>query len=179
MKRVIVISTSFRRGSNSDRLADKFVEGAQAAGNDVEKITLAGKNIQFCKGCLGCHKLGRCVINDDVNDIMAKVMEADVVAWATPIYYYEMSGQMKTLIDRMNAMYGRDHKFRDIYLLTAAADDDPETPKRAETGLGGWIACYPKSRLAGTVFCGGVNEPHAIEGNAKLQEAFELGKSVN
>jgi len=178
MKKVIVISTSLRRGSNSDMLADKFVEGAKAAGNEVEKISLSGKNIQFCKGCLGCHKLGRCVIKDDVNDMMAKVMEADVVAWATPIYYYEMSGQMKTLIDRMNAMYGRDYKFRDVYLLTTAADNTPETPKRAETGLGGWIACFPKSRLAGTLFCGDVNEPQAIEGNTKLQEAFELGKSI-
>ena len=178
MKRVIVISTSLRRGSNSDMLADKFVEGAKAAGNDVEKISLTGKVIQFCKVCFGCQKLGKCVIKDDVNEIMAKVLEADVVVWATPIYYYEMSGQMKTLIDRMSGMYGRDYKFRDIYLLTTAADDDPETPKRAETGLGGWIACYPKSRLAGTVFCGGVNEPHAIEDNPKLQEAFELGKNV-
>jgi len=178
MKKVIVISASLRHGSNSDMLADQFVEGAKAAGNDVEKITLAGKNIQFCKGCLGCHKLGRCVINDDVNDIMSKVIKADVVCWATPIYYYEMSGQMKTLIDRMNAMCGRDYAFRDVYLLTTAADDDEQTPKRAETGLRGWIACYPESRLAGTVFCGGVNEPHAIKGNPKLQEAFELGNSV-
>ena len=178
MKRVIVISTSLRRGSNSDMLADKFVEGALAAGNNVEKISLTGKDIQFCKGCMGCHKLGKCVIKDDVNDIMAKVLEADVVAWATPIYYYEMCGQMKTLIDRMNAMYSLDYKFRDVYLLTTAADPDPEAPKRAETGLGGWIACFPKSRLAGSVFCGGVNEPRAIEGNSKLQEAFEMGKSV-
>ena len=59
MKKVIVISTSLRRGSNSDMLADKFVEGAKAAGNDVEKISLVGKDIQFCKGCLGCQKLGR------------------------------------------------------------------------------------------------------------------------
>ena len=109
---------------------------------------------------------------------MAKVIKADVVCWATPIYYYEMSGQMKTLIDRMNAMYGRDYAFRDVYLLTTAADDDEQTPKRAETGLTGWIACYPESRLAGTVFCGGVNEPHAIEGNPKLQEAFELGNNI-
>ena len=105
MKRVVVISTSLRHGSNSDMLADKFAEGARAAGNDVEKISLSQKDIQFCKGCLGCQKLGRCVIGDDVNDIMAKVLQADVVCWATPIYYYAMSGQMKTLIDRMNAMY--------------------------------------------------------------------------
>ena len=178
MKKVIVISTSLRKGSNSEMLADQFVEGAKAAGNDVEKITLVGKNIQFCKGCMACQKLGRCAINDDVNAIMAKVLKADVVCWATPIYYYEMSGQMKTLIDRMNAMYELDYQFRDVYLLTTAADDDPQTPKRAETGLTGWIACFPKIRLAGTLFCGDVNDARAIEGNPKLQEAFELGKSV-
>ena len=204
MKKVIVISTSLRHGSNSDMLAEKFVEGAKAAGNEVEKVSLMGKNIQFCKGCMACQKaaskqaqsptclgpaerelarpevkLRRCVIKDDVNDIMAKVLKADVVVWATPIYYYEMSGQMKTLIDRMNAMYEQDYRFRDVYLLTTAAEDEPETPKRAETGLTGWIDCYPKSRLAGTLFCGGVNDAREIEGNPKLQEAYELGKSIS
>ena len=167
MKKVIVISTSLRHGSNSDMLAEKFIEGAKAAGNEVEKISLVGKSIQFCKGCMACQKLGRCVIK-----------EADVICWATPIYYYEMSGQMKTLIDRMNAMYEQDYQFRDIYLLTTAAEDEDETPKRAEMGLMGWIDCYPKSRLAGTLFCGGVNNAREIEGNPKLQEAYELGKRV-
>ena len=178
MKRVIVISTSLRHGSNSEMLADQFVEGALSAGNDVEKISLVGKDIQFCRGCFACQKLGRCVIKDDVNAIMAKVLEADVVCWATPIYYYEMSGQMKTLIDRLNALYRLDYKFRDVYLLTTAAEDEEQTPKRAEAGLTGWIDCFPKSRLAGTLFCGGVNDPRDIAGNAKLQGAFELGKAV-
>ena len=178
MKKVIVISTSLRGGSNSDMLADRFIDGARAAGNDVEKISLVGKNIQFCKGCLGCQKLGRCVIKDDVNDIMAKVLKADVICWATPIYYYEMSGQMKTLIDRMNAMYPLDYQFRDVYLLTTAAENEEQTPKRAESGLTGWIECFPKSRLAGTLFCGDVNDAREIEGNPKLDEAFELGKKV-
>ena len=178
MKKVIVISTSLRHGSNSDMLAEKFAEGAKAAGNEVEKISLVGKNIQFCKGCMACQKMGRCVIKDDVNDIMAKVLNADVVVWATPIYYYEMSGQMKTLIDRMNAMYEQDYQLRDVYLLTTAAEDEEETPKRAETGLTGWIDCYPKSRLTGTLFCGGVNDAREIEGNPKLQAAYEMGKSI-
>ena len=179
MKKVIVISTSLRVASNSDMLADKFIEGAQAAGNEVEKITLSGKSIGFCKGCLACQKLGKCVIDDDANAIMQKVLEADVVCWATPIYYYEMSGQMKVLIDRMNAMYSLDYKFRDVYMLTTAAEDEPEVPKRAEAGLTGWIDCYPKSRLAGTLFCGGVDAPRTIEGNAKLQEAYQLGKNIS
>ena len=178
MKNVIVISTSLRQGSNSEMLADQFVAGAQAAGHQVEKISLAGKNIQFCKGCMGCQKLGHCVIDDDVNEIMAKVLKADVVCWATPIYYYEMSGQMKTLIDRMNGTYPQDYHFRNVYMLTTAAENEEQTPKRAEIGLTGWIDSYPKSRLAGTLFCGGVDKAREIEGNAKLQEAFNLGKSV-
>ena len=178
MKKIVVISTSLRRGSNSDMLADQFVEGAKAAGHEVEKISLVGKEIQFCKGCFGCQKLGRCVIDDDVNNIMAKVLQADVICWATPIYYYEMSGQMKTLIDRMNAMYEQDYQFRDVYLLTTAAEDETETPKRAEIGLTGWIDCYPKSHLAAHLFCGGVNNAREIEGNPKLQEAFELGEKI-
>ncbi len=176
--KVVVISTSLRTNSNSDALANEFIHGAQDAGHNVEKISLTGKNIQFCKGCLACQKLGRCVIKDDVNDIMAKVLDADVVVWATPIYYYEMSGQMKTLIDRMNAMYSQDYKFRDVYMLTTAAEDEDFVPKRAEAGLTGWIDCYPKSRLAGTLFCGGVNDPHDIEGNAKLKAAYEMGKNL-
>lgn len=178
MKRIIVISTSLRHGSNSDILADKFIEGAVAAGNDVEKISLAGKEIRFCKGCLACQKLGRCVIDDDVNGIMEKVLNADAVVWATPIYYYEMSGQMKTLIDRMNAMYPQDYRFRDVYILTTAAEDEPFVPERAEAGLTGWIDCYPESRLAGKLFCGGVEAPKDILGNPKLQESFELGRGI-
>ena len=178
MKKVVVISTSLRAGSNSQQLAEQFAEGAKAAGNEVEFITLRGKEIKFCVGCLACQKLGACVINDDVNDIMAKVLEADVVCWATPIYYYEMSGQMKTLIDRMNAMYPKDYKFRDVYLLATATEDEEYVPERAETGLTGWIDCYPKSRLAGTLFCGGVPMPHSIDGNSKLKEAYELGKNI-
>ena len=178
MKKVVVISTSLRAGSNSDMLADQFIEGAKSAGNEVEKIALAGKNIQFCKGCLACQKLGRCVISDDVNDIMVKVLEADVVCWATPIYYYEMSGQMKTLIDRMNAMYPKDYRFRDVYLLSTATEDEEHVPQRAIQGLTGWIDCYPKSHLAGTLFCGGVPMPHSIDGNSKLQEAYELGQNI-
>ena len=178
MKKVVVISTSLRTGSNSQALAEQFAEGAKDAGNEVEFISLRGKEIKFCLGCLACQKLGACVIKDDVQVIMESVLNADVVCWATPIYYYEMSGQMKTIIDRMNAMYPKDYRFRDVYLLTTAAENEDKAPKRAEMGLTGWIDCYPKSRFAGTLFCGEVTMPRDIEGNGKLQEAYELGKNV-
>ena len=178
MKKVVVISTSLRAGSNSQVLAEQYAEGAKAAGNEVEFITLRGKEIKFCVGCLACQKTGACVFKDDVPAIMEQVLNADVVCWATPIYYYEMSGQMKTLIDRMNAMYPKDYRFRDIYLLATATEGEEHVPQRAIEGLTGWIDCYPKSRLAGTLFCGGVTMPRDIEGNSKLQEAYELGKQV-
>ena len=178
MKKVVVISTSLRPGSNSHALAEQFAKGAEAAGHQVELISLRGKEIRFCVGCLSCQQTGACIFKDDVPAIMERVLQADVVCWATPIYYYEMSGQMKTLIDRMNAMYAKDYRFRDIYLLTTAAEDEEHVPQRAIEGLTGWIDCYPKSRLTGTLFCGGVPMPHSIDGNTKLQEAYELGKKV-
>ena len=178
MKKVVVISTSLRPGSNSNALAEQFAEGAKTAGNEVEFISLRGKEIKFCIGCMSCQKTGACVFKDDVPAIMDKVLDADVVCWATPIYYYEMSGQMKTLIDRMNAMYPKDYRFREVYLLTTAAEDEEHTPKRAESGLQGWIDCFDKAALKGHLFCGGVNDPRDISGSAKLEEAFGLGESV-
>ena len=100
--------------------------------------------------------------------------QAVVVCWATPIYYYEMSGQMKTLIDRMNAMDPKDYRFRDVYLLTTAAEDEAFVPRRAESGLHGWIDCYGKCSLKGHLFCGG-GAPRDIAGHAKLREAYEMG----
>lgn len=74
-----MISTSLRHPSNSDTLADAFLNGAEDAGNTVEKISLQGKTIAFCKGCLACQNLGHCVINDDALAITEKIKHADVV----------------------------------------------------------------------------------------------------
>ena len=178
MKKVVVISTSMRAGSNSHAMAEQFAAGAKAAGNEVETISLRGKEIKYCIGCLSCQRTGSCVFNDDVPAIMESVLNADVVCWATPIYYYEMSGQMKTLIDRLNPMFPKDYKFREIYLLTTASEDEAFVPQRAESGLQGWIDCFGKCSLKAHLFCGGVTETHEIEGNPKLQEAYELGENV-
>lgn len=177
-KNVLIISTSLRKGGNSDTLADCFLQGATDAGNAVEKINLYGKTINFCKGCLACQKIKKCVIADDVKDIIEKMLTADVIVFATPIYYYEMAGQMKTLLDRTNPLYGTDYAFRDIYLLSTAADDGEEIDARAITGLEGWIECFPKAHLAGTVFAGGVTSVGEIKGHLALNKAYEMGKSV-
>lgn len=175
---VLVISTSLRPTSNSDALAREFARGAAVAGHSVEVVSLRGKKIEFCRGCFACQKTQKCVIKDDAPDIVAKMHNADVIAFATPIYYYEMCGQMKTLLDRANPLYPSDYKFRNVYLLTSAAEDEPQVPQRAVSGLTGWIDCFERARLAGTVFAGGVNDMGEIEGHKALSEAYELGKTV-
>lgn len=177
-KRVLVISSSLRNNSNSDALADAFAKGAQEAGHQVQKISLKGKTIGFCRGCLACLKAGKCVIKDDAVEIAQQMKEADVIAFATPIYYYEMSGQMKTMLDRANSLYGSDYAFSDIYLLSSAAENEEGTDSRAVSGLEGWIACFERARLAGTVFAGGVDGAGEITGHPALEKAYEAGKTV-
>lgn len=177
-KKVVVISTSLRGNSNSEQLARSFAKGAEDAGNSVEFISLKGKNIGFCIGCLACQSKGECVIKDNALAIEQAVLNADVVAFSTPIYYYEMSGQMKTLLDRMNSLYPKDYRFRDVYMLSVAAEDEDYTPKRAESGLQGWIDCFEKAELKRTLFVGGMNDPNDINGNEKLNKAHEMGKRV-
>ena len=174
-KKVVILSASPRKNSNSHALAENFAQGAVDAGNEVEMISLTGKTIGFCRGCFACQKTGRCVIKDDAIEIEEKVLTADVVVWATPIYYYEMSGQMKVMIDRLNPMFTKDYKFREVYFLAAAAETEEEVPQRAIEGTKGWIECYEKAEFKGYVFCGGVTETGAISGNPKLKEAYDMG----
>lgn len=178
-KNVLVISTSLRGGGNSDTLADKFVKGAQEAGHNVEKISLQDKTIGFCKGCLVCQKTQRCVIHDDADAIAQKMLTADVIAFATPIYYYEMCGQMKTMLDRANPLYLSDYSFRDIYLLATAADEEESAMDGAVKGLEGWIACFEKSRLAGVVRGVGADNMGAIQKlPAIMKKVYDMSNSI-
>lgn len=178
MKKVLIISASQRVNSNSDILAKKVLQGVLDSGKEAEYVALKDKNIAFCKGCLACQKLKKCVIKDDANEITDKICEADVIVWATPIYYYEMSGQMKTMIDRANSLYVRDRKFKEVYLLATAADDDPKTIEKAYNGLQGWVDCFEGVELKGYFFVGGVWEAKEIENNPKILEAYDFGKNI-
>ena len=179
MKKVLIISTSLRRNSNSDYIAREFERGAKDAGNEVEFISLIGKKIDFCIGCLSCQLTQECVIKDDANEIAEKVKNADVVVYATPVYYYEMSGQMKTLIDRMNCLFPSDYKFRDVYLLAASAEDEESAMDGAVKGVQGWVDCFEKANLAGVIRGTGLTETgEAKKDEDVLKKAYEMGKSV-
>lgn len=177
-KKILVVSTSLRANSNSDMLAEAFIEGARETGHEVEKVSLKDKTIGFCKGCLACQKTGSCVIRDDAGAIVEKMLHSDVLVFATPIYYYEMSGQMKTLLDRANPLYTADYAYRNVYLLAAAADEDEHAIDGAKKGLEGFIACFERARLAGCVFAGGVDAPGTVKELAALEKAHEMGRQV-
>ena len=179
MSSILVITTSLRAKSNSDILADRLVAGVRDAGNQVEQISLKGKTIGFCRGCLACQKTQACVLKDDAALIAEKVRNADTLVFVTPIYYYEMSGQMKTLLDRMNPLYTTDYRFRNVYMLSVAAEDEAHVPEKAVSGLQGWVDCFGKVELAGSLFCGGVTDPGDASGKQKaLEAAYQFGKDL-
>lgn len=176
---VLVVSASLRSKSNSHALALAFAEGAREAGNKVQVVGLRGKDIGFCRGCLACQRGMACPIDDDACAIVEQVIVADAIAFATPVYFYEMAGQLKTLLDRCNPAYPAAPAFRDVYLLATAADEDPRAVDGAVTGLQGWISCFEQARLVATVAATGVDEPGAIERRLDmLSRARAMGMSV-
>ena len=177
-KNVLIISSSPRKGGNSETLAASFAKGAEKAGHKVETIYLREKNYGFCKGCLACLKLGHCVIGDDAVEIAARMHDADVLVFATPVYYYSVSGQLKTMLDRANPLFDSDYAFTKAYLLAAAAEDGEETVEGTVKAVQGWVDCFERCELAGTVFAGGVNGVGDIAGHPALEEAYQMGKEI-
>ncbi len=178
-KKVLIISTSPRKSGNSESLADAFAAGAREAGHSVEIVSLHDKTIGFCIGCLACQKTGRCVIRDDADIIAQKMTAAEVIAFATPVYFYTMSGQMKTMLDRSNPCFSSDYAFRDIYLLATAADAEESAMDGTINGLQGWLDCFSKARLKGVVRAVAVTDVGDIEGLPVLREAHALGKAIS
>ena len=178
MKKVLVISSSLRKNGNSYRLARAFEMGAKDAGAEVEFVDFYGKTIEFCIGCYACIKAHRCFKRDDADVITRKMQEADVIVFSTPVYGYNICGQLKTLLDRCNPVYFAGYNFRDVYLLITAAEDNERAATCAIENIMGFIDNMKKSRLAGTVFAGGVDKVGDIEGHPALEDAYNMGKCI-
>lgn len=178
MKKVLIISASLRSSSNSDVLAQAFMKGAQEAGNKVMYESLAGKKIDYCIGCMACHKTGTCVLKDDAVELAEKMKTADVIVFATPVYFFGMSGKMKTLLDRTNPLYSYPYDLRDIYVLCTAAENEEDTPVGTVNGIQGWIDCFEQAQLKGEVFAGGVSGQGEVAGHPAVAQAYEMGKKV-
>lgn len=123
-KKVLVISGSPRKGGNSDILCDEFVRGAVDSGNVAAKVRLQELNIAPCLACYACRGTGKCAHDDDMAELLEKMVQAEVLVLATPVYFYSLCGQMKTMIDRTLPRY-TEIRDKDVYFIVTAADEKP------------------------------------------------------
>ncbi len=177
-RKVLVLSSSPRRGGNSDLLCDQFTMGAQQAGHQAEKIFLKDKKINYCTGCGTClNGKKRCPQKDDMAEVLEKMIAADVIVMATPVYFYTMSAQMKTLIDRTCSRYTEiiNKKF---YFIVSAADSSKRAMERTLEGFRAFTSCLKGAKEKGIIYGTGAWNIGDIKGKPAMKEAYERGKTV-
>ncbi|MBF0528374.1 MAG: flavodoxin family protein [Deltaproteobacteria bacterium] len=177
-KKVLVLSASPRKGGNSDLLCDQFMLEAKEAGNQVEKIFLRDKKINHCVACGTCQSNGgRCVQKDDMAEVLDKMIGADAIVMATPVYFYTMNGQMKTLIDRTYPGYTRiDNK--DMYFIMTAAVGRKDLLVRTLEGFRGFTSCLSGAKEKGVIYGTGAWDIGDIKGSPAMTQAYEMGKKA-
>lgn len=178
MKNVLIISASPRKHGNSDILCDRFMQGANESGHRVEKIFLAEKNIGYCRGCGVCNATHKCVQKDDMAEILDKMVNADVIVLATPVYFYTMDGQMKTFIDRTVPRY-TEMSNKDFYFIMTAADTEKSSLTRTVEAFRGFTEdCLEGAREAGIIYGTGAWKIGEIKDTAAYNDAYEMGRNV-
>ena len=178
MKNVLILSSSPRKGGNSDLLCGQFLAGAREVGHQVEKIRLAELDINYCTGCGVCfEKKMLCSQKDDMAGVLEKMVGADVIVLATPVYFYNMCGQMKTLIDRTCSGYTH-IKDKDFYFILAAADSDLAAMERTVEGFRGFTSCLTRAREKGVVYGVGAWNVGEIKKSPAMRQAFDMGRNL-
>lgn len=179
-KSVLIISASPRRGGNTDTLCDEFMRGAQEAGAKVEKISLEDYKIDFFREIdtyMQPDSVAKAQARDEAKQVIDKMLRADVMVLASPVYYLNINGQMKNLIDRTFYcfMQLRDKEF---YYITASADVEPYAADCAIEGFRGFVRCLPNPTERGMVKALGMGRKGGVENSVYMQQAYELGKGV-
>lgn len=177
-KKVLVVSASPRKGGNSDLLCDQFILGAKDAGNQAEKIFVRNKKINYCVACDACRgNGGSCVQKDDMAEVLDKMIEADVIVMATPVYFYTMDAQMKTLIDRTYSRYTEINN-KEMYFIVTAADGRKQAMERTIEGFRGFTSCLSEIKEKGIIYGTGAWNVGDIKGSRAMDQAYEMGKTV-
>lgn len=177
-KQVLIISASPRLGGNSDTLCDAFLQGAVEAGHQAQKVFLRAQTIHYCTGCGVCNSTHKCVQQDDMADILDKLVKADVIVLATPVYFYTMDAQMKAFIDRTVPRY-TEISNKDFYYIMTAADGEKSAMDKTINGFRGFtLDCLQGAREKGIVYGTGAWQVGEINDTAAVQEAYAMGKQV-
>jgi len=180
-KKIVILNGSPRRKGNTSALVKAFTQGAESSGNTVTEFFLDGMDIHGCKGCFGGHssKDCPCVQHDGMDKIYPAVKDCDVVVLATPLYYWTMSGQLRTALDRLFALEEGDGNLlrghdRASALLMAAEGHGFEDALTYYDHL----MEHLRWKNLGHVLAGGNMGVGDIEGKPEIQQAFDLGKSI-
>lgn len=177
-KRVLILSASPRKGGNSDTLCNQLMEGAQQAGHQVEKIFLKEKKIHYCTGCGACYNRGNgCSQKDDMENMLNKMIDADVIVMATPVYFYTMNGQMKTFIDRTCSRYTEINN-KEFYFIVTAADDDKALMTRTIEEFRGFLYCLEGATEKGIIYGTGAWQVGDIKNKPVMEEAYKIGVNI-
>jgi multimeric flavodoxin WrbA len=177
-KKVLVVSSSPRRGGNSDLLCDQFVNGASEAGHNAEKIFIKDNKINYCTGCGTCLNGKKpCPQKDDMAGILGKMVAADVIVMATPVYFYTMCGQMKTFIDRCCSRY-TEIAGKEFYFIVTAADDSKPAMERTIEGFRAFMSCLDGAIEKEIMYGVGAWNVGDIKGKPVMREAFEIGSRI-
>ena len=178
MKKIVIVSSSPRVDGNSETLAKNFMKGAVESGNQVEYISINDIDLKFCKGCFYCQNHDGCVLKDGMNALYSKFEQADVLVFATPVYYYSVSGQLKTFLDRLNPLYPRDNKFKEVYLLCASHDSNPNAMDGCVSDVNGWISCFDGVTFKGVLRAVGIEKYGEVLKTDFPLKAYEMGKGI-
>ena len=177
-KMILVLEGSPRKGGNSDLLSDEFIRGATEAGHDVEKVYLQKRNIHYCVDCEVCQtESDGCVHIDDFGQVCRQLIACDVVVFASPVYYYSVTAQMKTFMDRTYSALTKISDKECYFIATGAGDQEKYYQTIIDT-YHGFIGCFPNMEDKGIVLGMGVQKKGEIQGNAAMLKAYEMGKNV-
>ena len=176
MKNVLIISSSPRVKSNSDSLCKYFEKGALEQGHKVDYIRLKDKKINYCLACRYCEQTEKCFQKDDMQELIDLILKADVIVFATPVYYYSMSAQLKTFIDRLTPIYTQIRA--DIYIFATAWDPDTKNLQSTVESIRGCTRdCFENCPEKGVITVGNVHAENTIEGRPELEKAYQMGKN--
>ncbi len=176
-KQVLILSGSPRKGGNSDTLCNQFMKGAREAGHHVEKVRIAEKRIGYCTGCGACQGTGACVQKDDMAAILEKMAAADVIVLATPVYFYTLCAQLKTVIDRTVARY-TEIVNKALYFILTAADTRTTALERTVEEFRGFRDCLEGSAEKGVIYGTGAWAVGDIQKSAAMKQAYDMGRNV-
>ena len=153
------------------------MRGALESGNEVEKIRITEKKVSPCSACYYCRDHGGvCVHKDDMADILQKMVDADVLVLASPVYFYSVNAQLKAVIDRFYANNESLMGKKKAVFLTAMADEDQKTASGANASFD-LMADYHGWEIVGRLNVGGCSTADDLH-EEDLTAAYELGKNL-